>query len=99
MLYTDDDNLGDSSETEITESSEHKDRRPKLYKNVSYRMRNADDEFRGKVVKVGKAKSKNKDKCWIDVDGTDKIEVIDFIRDVEKWNYEKKVNFNEEGSS
>ena len=80
----------DTSESEI--SVINNERRPKLHRHILFRKRNEDEMQRGKVIKVGKKKSKNKDKCWIELEGDD-VQVIDFVRDVERWKYEKKVGF------
>ena len=82
---------------EIVESTESKksqvERRPKLGKVVKFRRFNDPNFHQGKVTSVGKKTSKDKDKCWIELN--DKIEILDFLLDIEEWDYIKKVNFSE----
>ena len=85
---TDDEKL-ETAEQNTTVAAE---RRPKLGKMVRFRKRNDSQIFKGKVLKVGKQSTKNKDKCWIDV-GTNDVDVLDFVTDIESWNYVKQVNF------
>ena len=75
------------------------DRRPKRGSTVKFRRKGKDNIEAGKVKKVGKQNSKQKDVCWIQI--SDQLERLDFLKDIEAWSYKEKlnVNFNKENEN
>ena len=75
------------------------ERRPKRHSTVRYRLHDEDFDRDGVVKKVGKKHTRNQDICWIERtdDGSKHLIAVDFMKDVEAWDYIKnsKVVFEE----
>ena len=79
---------------------DNRERRPIRGSKIEYKLFDEDFKWDGVVKKVGKAKSKNKDICWIErTEGNKKHEMpVNFMRYVKKWSYLTKPidNFQDE---
>ena len=62
--------------------------RPKKGKVIKYKLFNDNTYHTGKVMDVGKVSGNQKFLCWIK-DSNGFKSVIDFLEEVEKWNYIK----------
>ena len=84
-------------EKEIDDNFKPSEARPKKGKNIKYKLNLEDDWKEGKVVDIGKASGKDKNRCWI-LDEDKITKHYDFLTEVETWKY-KNILFAEEARS
>jgi hypothetical protein len=92
---TEDEALKEVVETTEAAPINQAERRPKRGRVIKFKRLNGKEFEEGNVTNVGKKNSRDKDKCWV-VLNDNRMLVLDFIKDVEEWNYIKRVNFSEE---
>ena len=77
--------------SDIIESEEQVDNRPKLHKEILFKVHGDVSWQNGKVVKVGKKTGKDRFRAWVTNDNGVSVS-YDFLTDVDTWKY-RKVNF------
>lgn len=93
----DDDMLAEDSETEdeapsevtaakdVIEGNERFERRPKLGREITFKLKDEEAWREGKVKNVGKKASKDQNNAWITEE--DGINIYNFYEEVETWKY------------
>ena len=88
-------------EDEMTDAGRRMETRPKRGSKVKYRLKGSEVVYEAIVKHVGKKASVKKNICWLENEGSKRMESVDFGKHVDSWDYIKKskVGFKKDGKT
>jgi hypothetical protein len=74
----------------ITDAAMRVETRPKRGSTVKYRLKGNDEVYEARVKHVGRKSSVKKNMCWLENEDSRRMEVVDFGKQVDAWDYLQK---------